>query len=390
MNFGFCVRESPHHGGDLVALNSLQDGLRELGHRVFIGPDALSVIKSDYIVITNTCLDQSDNFPALKENSKRWGIVTFHEDFVKYLPTSEGFVNYAFNAFNNGKWSYEDEAQRFAITDLDEGGDIVQLFGEGTLPKTSHVNRFLIEGAETVFAHSDMEKRDILRHIPDANIEVCRWGCGIAKPNDSYLDSFLKLTGLTKGEYILSVGRIEGRKNQLASVLALRDNDTPLVLTTPTIRSKKYASFVAEVAALRKGPTIMISPEFQDNQSGSLRVIGTNGQLLSDDMIISAYQNAGLHLHPAFHEMPGYTYLEAAMYNLPQVASSWGSIDEYFGMGGSETLDGRVKFVAPHHLGEIRRAVEEQFGKTFDPLPSHPALTRTNRDIAKDFLKHIK
>ena len=390
MNFGFCVRDTPHHGGDLVAINSVKEGLRELGHRVFTGPDASSVIKSDYIFITNTCLDQHHNLPALQKHSKRWGVITFHEDFFKYMPTMEGFVNYAHKAFNGGKWSKEEDFHRFAIEYLDEGADITQMFSQLGMPQTSHMNRFIIEGAETVFTHSQIEKCDILRHLPNANVEVCRWGCGIAQKERPYMDSFLKLTGLTKGEYILSIGRIEGRKNQLASLLALRDNDIPMVFTTPKVFNKEYIKFVVDVAEKRKGPTILVSQEFKSNEIGNVRIVGTQGSLLSDEEIVSAYQNAGLHLHPAFYEMPGYTYLEAAKYNLPQVASSWGSVNEYFKQGGSETLDGRVKFVIPHHLGEIRRGVEEQFGKTFEPMPDHPIFSRTNVDVAKDFLKHIR
>jgi len=389
MNFGFCVRESSKHGGDLIAINSVKDGLQELGHRVFTGPDALSVIKSDYIFITNTCLPQNHNIPVLKKYSKRWGVITFHEDFFKYMPTMEGFVNYTINSFKHGTWSTEQDFQRYAIEYLDEGGDIVQLYARSGTPESSHTNRFILEGADTVFAHSEIEKHNILRHIPNANVKVCRWGSGMGEKDYPYMDSFLKLTGLTKGEYTLSVGRIEGRKNQLASLLALRDSDIPMVFTTPTVYSKQYIQLVVEVAEKRKGPTIIVSQEFKSKKIGNVRIIGTKGHLLPNEEIVSAYQNAGLHLHPPFYEMPGYTYLEAAKYNLPQVASSWGSIQEYFKQGGSETLDGRVKFVIPHHLGEIRRAVEEQFGKTFEPMPEHPIFSRTNVEVAKDFLKHI-
>ena len=391
MKFGFSVRDSPQHGGDLVAIDSIAKGLEELGHRVFFGPDASSVIKSDYIFISNTCLDQRPQLDDLLKYKKRWGVVPFHEDFYFYLPTMVGFINYVFSMFNDGSMELKYDRTEMSIEHLREAPNIVQIYGGESLgiPTNSHVNRGIFTGAETVFAHAEMEKLSIHNHIPRCKIKVVPWGCGIAENEYEYNDSFLKLTGMTKGEYILSIGRIEPRKNQLGSLISLYDVDIPLVLTTQKVYRKDFAEMVLQIAAKRKGPTIIISQDMEPREEGSLRVIKTGG-LLKEETIASAYQNAGLHLHPAFYEMPGFTYLEAAKYNIPQVASNWGSIKEYFSHdGNSSSLNGRVEYVDPHNIGQIEEAVLKQFGKTFDPMYDHPALNRTYMDVAKDFLKFI-
>ena len=121
-------------------------------------------------------------------------------------------------------------------------------------------------------------------------------------------------------------------------------------------------------------------------KEGNLTVINTGGVLLEDSVVRSAYANAGLHVHAAFYDFPGLTTLEAARYNLPQVASSWATIDDYLSLGGDPSLEGRVEYVEPNDLLQIEKAITKQFGRTFNTMPDHPALTRTAEDSARDIL----
>jgi glycosyltransferase involved in cell wall biosynthesis len=201
-------------------------------------------------------------------------------------------------------------------------------------------------------------------------------------------DSFLKFTGLGKKSYILQVGRLEMRKNQLGSILAARNLDVPLVFISTV--SPTYENYILEAAAKwRKAPTLIISQSLNPRTDGAASVISMpNFEMLPTSMLISAYANAGLHLHPSFQELPGATYLEAAAIGVPTVGSSWCTITDYFYDETSKhsSLDGRIVYTLPHHLGDITKKIEENFGKTYPPLKDHPALTRSPLDTAKDLL----
>ena len=395
MNFGFVVRSSKQPGGDLVAVNTAAAGIKNLGHRVFFGHSVQDVYKSDYIFLTNSCLDLRPLLPEIRANGKmrRFGIFTFQEDFNAYFHHMMGFCSYVTSAFNKGKLKNDVSDVKTSIEYLKDDPDVALDWAGGQdfkFSPTIIVNRKLTEGAESLFVHSEKEKNYFNRRVPAAKPTVARWAPGIIDEEGFESDdSFLKLTGLTKGEYVLSVGRLEGRKNQLASLLALYDSDHTMVLTTQSVYSAEFVELIMDISAKRKGDTIIVSQDLPSKKEGNLTVIGLGGDLLPDSTLGNAFENAGLHLHPAYYEMPGLTYLEAAHYNIPQVASSWTSIDEYFALGGSPTLDGRVEYVEPNNIRQIEEAVNKQFGKTFEPLPPHPALTRTKDDLARDILDSI-
>ena len=305
-----------------------------------------------------------------------------------------GFTSYASQAYNGGKLSFTYEGVNFSIDKLRESPELSLEWGNGqgnTNSPTLMLNNEIFDKSHCLYVHSQREKDYFARRLPRTKTEMVRWAPGIVEggfvEND---DSFLRLTGLTKGEYVLSVGRFEGRKNQLASLLALYNSDLPMAFISPTVYSQEFVEKIIEIAATRKGPTIIVSQDQPSEKVGNATIIGTDGGLLKDSVVQSAYENAGLHLHPSFYEMPGLTYLEAAHYNIPQVASTWTSIDEYFALGGDKTLEGRVEYVDPDNLNEIEAATIKQFGRKFDTMDPHRALTRTNMDVANDILKVIQ
>ena len=135
-----------------------------------------------------------------------------------------------------------------------------------------------------------------------------------------YSDAFLKFSGLGKKGYVLQVGRLEPRKNQLASVLAMRNRDLPLVLISSyiAIPHRRYAEVVlSAIVKWRRAPTIVYSEQLEPREEGALSVRKLERDQFGVDLLISAYQNCALHLHPAFMELPGYTYLEAAKLGHP-------------------------------------------------------------------------
>jgi glycosyltransferase involved in cell wall biosynthesis len=180
------------------------------------------------------------------------------------------------------------------------------------------------------------------------------------------------------------------RKNQLASILAMRNLDIPLVFIATESFYPSYEQLCLQaIQKFRRAPTWVISQNLENTQKGSLRVFSMpNHCKLPFDMLISAYQNAGLHLHPAFCELPGLTYLEAAKLGVPTIASEWTTINDYFTdpVTGVETLDDRIIYATPHHINALTHLIEKHFGKKTDKSLRHPMFQRTKADVAKDFM----
>jgi len=402
MNFGFSIRENKEHGGDLVALNSLMDGLKELGHRVFTGPNATSLIKSDYIFLTNLCQYQLHQYHGtpLEEKKKPFGLITFQEDFGTYYPMMMNFLNYLVlceKACGPRLAPTRDEGGiLWDIDHLFEAPEILTTF-RGSVDQSGfgsieYFNRELYQRARAVFTSGPFEDKHVKKCFPTTKSHPVLWTAGNAAKMDDADDSFLKLTGLKSGEYVLQVGRLEPRKNQPGSIMAMKDVDIPLVFITPTLYDPLMLDWIKSVAVnVRKAPTIILSQDLPSEKTGNYQCMGNEGELFPWETVAGAYQNAGLHLHPAWHELPGLTYLEAAKCNLPQVASNWTGIKDYFKSDAQydETLNGRVKYVDPYNLTAIKDAVVEQFGKKF-PEMDHTIFNRTKVDLANDYLKHIQ
>ena len=112
---------------------------------------------------------------------------------------------------------------------------------------------------------------------------------------------------------------------------------------------------------------------------------------LSQKLLISAYQNAGLYLHPAFYELPGYTYLEAAKIGTPIIASTWGTIQDYFidPITKEYSLDQRIRYCLPYDINGIEKHILCHFGKRYG-LSNHPIFDRNEMDVASEFLQLLK
>ncbi len=133
--------------------------------------------------------------------------------------------------------------------------------------------------------------------------------------------------GRRPGE-ILSVGRIEPRKNQLALIRAVRDTPFTLVLVgQPGRFSQRYARLCRRAA----GPNV----QFLDWRSSSdLREL---------------YHSAELHASVSWYETPGLASLEAAACGCRIVVTPGGCTREYFG--------NHAEYCSPANIGSIRQAL---------------------------------
>ena len=137
---------------------------------------------------------------------------------------------------------------------------------------------------------------------------------------------------LTDSRFVLSVGRIEPRKNQLGLIRALRGSGTPVVLLGDAVPGHERYWKACRRAA---DASVVFLPRMDHN----------------DPLLRSAYAACGCLALTGWYETPGLVALEAAMTGTPLVLPRSGSAEEYFGR--------EAAYVAPNDLAGIRHAVSQ-------------------------------
>ncbi|MEO1147900.1 MAG: glycosyltransferase [Cyanobacteria bacterium J06638_22] len=149
--------------------------------------------------------------------------------------------------------------------------------------------------------------------------------------------------------YVLCVGRIEPRKNQLALALALRNSQIP-VLFLGGIGSQEYAD------ALRA-------------------VLGKNMKWIDhidhdSDMLASIYRQARVLVSASWAEGASLSLLEGAASGAQLIIHDTGSEREYFGQ--------QARYISPADLNQIREAVETSHASVDDPAKIRPECSWTH------------
>jgi hypothetical protein len=138
----------------------------------------------------------------------------------------------------------------------------------------------------------------------------------------------------------------------------------------------------------RKAPTIIVAQEIPSCEEGPLKIVPMpNNQKLSNSMLQSAFYHAGLHLHPAFQELPGYTYFESVLLGIPTIASSWTTIKDYF---SNPDMDDRIEYCHPGNLKEIKKIIEKKFGQKYLSPTNHPIFNRSKSEMASEIIELIR
>ncbi|HOV60412.1 MAG TPA: hypothetical protein PK349_05035 [Candidatus Hydrogenedentes bacterium] len=388
LKLGVCFRRDTavNWGGDVRALETLAKGLQVNGVNVIraSGPELLPE-DVHLAFISNTCDDRRPDMEILRQRRKPYVLIGFHEDFSLYYPTCIGFGEYV--SLMLQKRDLNNYVPN--LDDLWHNPNIV-LNVAPPVPRNVLYNLEVMREALFCQAASDTEAATMRRDCPDARVEAVYWDIPLLRDTEGGNEDFLKLTGLTSGEYLLQVGRIETRKNQVGTVLATRHIDAPLVFVATRGYQPWYELLVVNAAAkYRRGQTIIVSQEHASQRvSENVRIIQMpGGERLSEACLAGAYRHCGLHIHPAFYEAPGYTYLEAAASGVATVASAWGALQDYCRFQtGDETMGGRFEYVLPHHLAALEKAVLRNFGRRFDSPKEHPIFRRTTEDVGKDTL----
>ena len=376
-------------GGDLKALLAIESGLKGEGQEAWIAKTALEAIDADFIFLANTCLDLQPDFALIQLWGKPFGLVGFHEDVIRWCAPASGLFRYLQECLQTTISAH------FSIERLLETPEVVYYHPSG--PRLSNFYNYpILKSSKLCIANCSAEAETMKRDCPDCRVEVVLWSPGFAEGSiEEYIgEDFLEFSGLKSGEYLLQVGRLELRKNQIGTILAAKDLDIPLVFIATAGMSKEYeALFLQAIARWRKGPTLLVSQNLPPVKEKNFRILPMPGRKkLSRRMLLSAFAHAGLHIHPAFSELPGYTYLEAARLGVPSIASEWTTIRDYFTnpITKQYELDERISYFCPYKLAEIGRAIPRLFGKRFPRKPEHPIFKRTSTDIGKEFMALLR
>lgn len=153
-------------------------------------------------------------------------------------------------------------------------------------------------------------------------------------------------------DFVLCVGRVDGRKNQLTLIRALKGLDTPIVIIgEPVLGQEGYFDECRREA----GSNVHFLGKIEHNSP----------------LLASAYAAAACLVLPSYIETPGLCALEAGLAGAPLVVTELGCTREYFGDFAA--------YVHPDFPDQIRAAVTET-------LANRPDTSRLRERIRSRYL----
>ncbi len=173
-------------------------------------------------------------------------------------------------------------------------------------------------------SRSEIQKLSLILGDPGVGFTVTPHGVDALQFRNASQGHFATRFGIK--DFILCVGAVDRRKNQLMLIEALKGTALPLVLIGPS-----YEQDYLEVC----------------KREGGGQVIYTGR--LSQELVASAYKAASVHVLPSFAEGAALSNLEAAVSECAMVVSNRSSEFEYFGDGPF--------YCSPNDPGSIVKAV---------------------------------
>jgi glycosyltransferase involved in cell wall biosynthesis len=203
----------------------------------------------------------------------------------------------------------------------------------GELRALLETGRFLAAHARAVVASGESEAERLRRDFPGIRTRVVPTAVPPRGRGDR--DAFVRTFGAR--DFVLCVGRIEPRKNQLALLEALEDSPVDVVLATGGIAYRD--DYLEACRAFRRRGRTLYLPE------------------LSEAQLIGAYEAARVHVLPSWFELPGLVTLEALSAGCAVVASDRGTLRDHLGDA--------IPYAPPDDPAALRRAIESADGWSY-------------------------
>lgn len=187
----------------------------------------------------------------------------------------------------------------------------------------------LLRNMDMIYPNTQEEANQLQRMSKDLKLSVvpnCAENIFFTYAESSEVD-FIKFSGLKSNEYILNVGRIEPRKNQLRLIKACASLQIPIVLIG-SIRDDKYWQKCKSIG----GQKLIHIPFIDDKR-----------------LLISAYQNCRLFALPSTMETPGISAIEAVSCGAKVVITDRGGTKSHF--------KNQVLYCNPFSVKSINRSI---------------------------------
>ncbi len=288
-----CIRSDYYRnfGGDTVQMLKAADYLRKFGVDVDINNGFITDYSSYDII-------HLFNLVRMGETYKYYKIARYYKKNIVITPLYWDLTRY---------YTYINDEENLKLWQ-----------------RCNSYRKEIIRGSTTVYPNSTMEADMIKTQIGvNAQYKIIPSGVDI-------IDEDIPLYGLKEryelNNYVLSVGRICHRKNQLVLAQICKELNIELVLIG-VVSDTEYYEKCLEVKGTRH--------------------LG----FLDSYNIYNAYRFARLHVLPGFAENPGLSSLEAAVSGCNIASTNEGSSHEYFG--------GKAIYCNPYDEGSIYDAVKK-------------------------------
>lgn len=318
-------------GGDSVQLYSTAKYLKLLGVNVDVKLSHEKINYESYDLIHFFNVIRPDDILAhIKKNKLPFVISTIFVDYSEYEKLNrQGIQGLVARVFSGDQMEYIKAIARYVVN-----GDKInsmRYLWSGHKSSINYVSRkakMLLPNSHSEFNRFAKlyDTNGIYRKIPNA-IDTSTFDENVV-PNESYRN------------HIICVGRIEGRKNQLNLLLALKDTDYKVTLIgKPSPNHKGYYEDCLKIIA--QYPNLQMIDHIDHKELSSI------------------YKAAKVHVLASWFETTGLSSLEAAVMDCNLVVSRKGDTEEYFGDMAS--------YCDPDDIDSIRKAVDEAYNKPFDP-----------------------
>jgi glycosyltransferase involved in cell wall biosynthesis len=218
----------------------------------------------------------------------------------------------------------------------------------------------ILQNVDAILPNSIMEKELLLRDFPctRSKYSYIIFNCIDIEIFNSV--GISKRWGVTRGlnQFVLCVGRLEPRKNQLRLVQVMRKTNIPIVMVGRRMNMQYYKG----IKDAMKATDVLI----EETDQQQLKQI---------------YAAARVHVLPSIYDTPGLASLEAGAMGCNIVTSDIGSQREYFG--------DMVDYCNPYDHASIYRAIEKACQREWpnECLQKHIRENYTWQVAAKQTLK---
>jgi glycosyltransferase involved in cell wall biosynthesis len=288
-------------GGDTIQINSTATYLRCLGVEVdiYIGDAAIDYSNYDIMHFFNI-IRPDDIVPHILKSNLPFVVSTIFVDYSEYEKNRGGVLGLLANIFSSDKIEYIKAIARFF-----KNGDTINskyyLFNghRASIKYVANKANLLLPNS-----HSEYNRFVEKYHSTTPYLKI---------PNA--IDKFTFTNTISPNEdfknHVLSVGRIEGRKNQLNLIKALKGTD--LFLTIIGKPSPNHIAYYNECVKLIE-------------ENDNMQLIDH----IDHKQLASIFKAAKVHVLPSWFETTGLSSLEAAIMDCNIVVTPKGDTEEYF------------------------------------------------------------